>query len=134
MPMLEEMAGRLPAVKIVIDHPGKPHLRLPDPWPEFPKMFRLKRFPQLWVSASEPYEISITKEFPYKDTYRFFKAVYEEFGPKQLIRGTAYPRPRWEPPMDKELRFVDVRLDFYRQEDRELLLGKNALRSWKFPT
>jgi predicted TIM-barrel fold metal-dependent hydrolase len=133
MPMLEEMAGRFPGVKIVIDHLGKPDLRLPDPWPEFRKMFPLKRFPHVWVSASEPYELSITKEFPYKDTYLYFKAVYEEFGPKQLIWGTGYPRPRWELPMDKELEFVDVHLDFYTDEDRELLLGKNALGIWKFP-
>ncbi|MCW5979418.1 MAG: amidohydrolase [Bryobacteraceae bacterium] len=133
MPMLEDMAGRFPGVKVVIDHLGKPDLRLPDPWPEFRKMFALKKFPHVWVSASEPYELSLTKEFPYKDTYPYFKAVYEEFGGRQLIWGTGYPRPRWELPMDKELEFVDIHLDFYTPEDRELLLGKNALRIWKFP-
>jgi len=132
-PMLEEMAGRFPGVKIVVDHLGKPDLRQPDPWPEFKKMFRLKRFPQVWISASEPYEISLTKQYPYKDTYPFFKAVYEEFGGKQLIWGTGYPRPRWELPMDKELEFVDRHLDFYTPADRELLLGKNALKIWRFP-
>jgi hypothetical protein len=35
--------------------------------------------------------------------------------------------------MDKELEFVDVYLDFYTREDKELLLGKNALGIWKFP-
>jgi len=133
MPMLEEMAGRFPGVKIVVDHLGKPDLRLEDPWAEFRKMFRLKRFPQVWISASEPYELSITKQYPYRDTIPFFKATYEEFGGKQLIWGTGYPRPRWELPMDKELEFVDKVLDFYTPEDRELLLGKNALRIWRFP-
>src|SRR5579863_226690 len=132
-PMLEEMAGRFPGVKIVVDHLGKPDLRQPDPWPEFRRMFRLKRFPQVWISASEPYELSLTKEYPYKDTYPFFKAVYEEFGGKQLIWGTGYPRPRWELPMNKELEFVDRHLDFYSAEDRDLLLGKNALKIWRFP-
>jgi predicted TIM-barrel fold metal-dependent hydrolase len=133
MPMLEEMAGRFPGVKIVIDHLGKPDLRAPDPWLDFRKMFRLKRFPQVWVSASEPYELSLTKQFPYRDTYPFFKATYEEFGGKQLIWGTGYPKPRWELPMDKELQFVDEALDFYTPEDRELLLGRNALQIWNFP-
>jgi predicted TIM-barrel fold metal-dependent hydrolase len=96
-------------------------------------MFRLKRFLQVWVSASEPYEISLTKQFPYRDTYPFFKATYEEFGPKQIIWGTGYPKPRWELRMDKELEFVNSALDFYSPEDRELILGKNALRIWKFP-
>jgi predicted TIM-barrel fold metal-dependent hydrolase len=95
-------------------------------------MFRLKKFPQVWISASEPYEISL-EGFPYRDTWSFFKAVYQEFGGKQLIWGTGYPRPRWELPMEKELAFVDSVLDFYSSEDRELLLGKNALRIWRFP-
>ena len=133
MPMLEDMAGRFPGVKIVVDHLGKPDLKLADPWPEFRKMFRLKRFPQVWISASEPYELSLSKEFPYKDTYPFFKAVYEEFGGKKLIWGTGYPRPRWELPMDQELRFVEESLDFYTPRDRDLILGKNALQIWRFP-
>jgi predicted TIM-barrel fold metal-dependent hydrolase len=133
MPMLEDMAERFPGVKIVVDHLGKPDLRAADPWLEFRKMFRLKRFPQVWISASEPYELSLTKQFPYRDTYPFFKATYEEFGGKRLIWGTGYPKPRWELPMDKELQFVDETLDFYTAKDRELILGENALRIWKFP-
>jgi len=133
MPMLEDMAARFPGVKIVIDHLGKPDLKAADPWADFRKMFRLKRFPQVWVSASEPYEISLTKQFPYRDTYPFFKAVYEEFGGKQLIWGTGYPKPRWELPMNKELEFVNQTLDFYSPSDRALILGENALRIWKFP-
>ena len=35
--------------------------------------------------------------------------------------------------MDKELAFVNEALDFYTARDRELILGKNALRIWKFP-
>lgn len=133
MPMLEDMAGRFPGVKIVIDHLGKPDLKASDPWAEFRKMFRLKRFPQVWVSASEPYEDSLTKEYPYRDMFPFYKATYEEFGGKQLVWGTGYPKPRWELPMNKELEFVDKALDFYTPEDRELILGKNALHIWKFP-
>lgn len=132
MPMLEDMAGRFPGVKIVVDHLGEPNLRAPDPWADFRKMFRLKRFPNVWVSASEPYEISLQK-FPYRDIYPFFKATYEEFGGRQLIWGTGYPKPRWEIPMDKELEFVDKILDFYTPADRDLILGRNALRIWKFP-
>ena len=133
MPMLEDMAGRFPGVNIVVDHAGKPDLKLSDPWPEFRKMFRLKKFPQVWISNSEPYEMSEIKKYPYLDTLPFYKAIYEEFGGKQIIWGTGYPRPRWELPMDLELEFVDKICDFYSDEDRKLLLGQNALRIWKFP-
>jgi predicted TIM-barrel fold metal-dependent hydrolase len=132
MPMLEDMAGRFPGVKIVVDHLGEPDLHTADPWSDFRKMFRLKRFANVWISASEPYEISLLP-FPYRDIYPFFKATYEEFGGPKLIWGTGYPKPRWELPMDKELEFVDKVLDFYTAEDRDLILGKNALGIWKFP-
>jgi predicted TIM-barrel fold metal-dependent hydrolase len=132
IPMLAEMVARFPGVKVVVDHLGKPDLRQRDAWPEFRKMFALKAYPQVWISASEPYELSLTRQFPYRDTIPFFRAVYEEFGGKQLIWGTGYPRPRWELPMEKELEFVDEVLDFYTPEDRERLLGKNALDIWKF--
>lgn len=133
MPMLEDMAGRFPGVKIIVDHAGKPDLTAKDCWPEFRKMFRLKRFPQVWISNSEPYEMSETKRYPYEDTWPFYKAIYEEFGGKQLVWGTGYPRPRWELPMDKELEFVDKHCDFYSAADREAMLGKNALQIWRFP-
>lgn len=133
MPMLEDMAGRFPGVKIVIDHAGKPDLKAKNCWQEFRKMFRLKRFPQVWISNSEPYEMSELKKYPYEDTLPFYKAIYEEFGGRQLVWGTGYPRPRWELPMDKELEFVDRFCDFYSAEDRTLMLGQNALRIWKFP-
>ena len=132
MPMLEEMASHFPGVKIVVDHLGEPDLKAADPWQDFRKMFRLKKFSQVWISASEPYEISLT-QFPHHDIWPFFKAVYQEFGGRKLIWGTGYPRPRWELPMDKELEFVNSVLDFYSAEDRELILGKNALNIWKFP-
>ena len=74
-----------------------------------------------------------TKQYPYEDTWPFNQAIYEEFGGKQLIWGTGYPRPRWELPMDKELEFVDRYCSFYTAEDRNLMLGQNALRIWKFP-
>jgi predicted TIM-barrel fold metal-dependent hydrolase len=133
MPMLEDMAERFPGVKIVVDHAGKPDLKAADCWPEFKKMFKLKRFPQVWISSSEPYEMSEIKQYPYTDTLPFYKAIYEEFGAKQIIWGTGYPRPRWELPMDKELEFVDKYCEFYTDADRELILGKNALKIWKFP-
>ena len=75
----------------------------------------------------------LTKTYPYRDTYPFNKAVYEEFGGKQLVWGTGYPKPRWELSMDKELAFVQEELDFYTPRDRELILGNNALGIWKFP-
>ncbi len=132
MPMLADMAARFPGVKIVVDHLGEPDLKLRDPWANFRKMFALKKFANVWISASEPYEIS-RMDYPYRDIVPYFKAVYEEFGGGKLIWGTGYPRPRWELPMDKELEFVEKVLDFYTPEDRAKILGKNALEIWKFP-
>jgi len=92
---------------------------------ELPEDVPTEKFPQIWISASEPYEISL-EGFPYRDTWPFFKAVFQEFGAAQLIWGTGYPRPRWELPMEKELAFVDSALDFYTSEDRETATGQKC--------
>ena len=133
MPMLEDMAGRFPGVKIVVDHAGMPDFSLADSWPDFKKLFRLKKFPQVWISASEPYGMREGEKYPYPDTWPYYKAIYEEFGGKQLVWGTGYPRPRWNLPMDKEFEFVDQVCSFYSDADRDLIMGRNALRIWKFP-
>lgn len=132
MPMLEDMAGRFPGVKIIVDHAGKPDLTSDDVWTEWKKMFRLKKFSHVWISQNGPYEMSQIKEYPYEDTWPFYKAVYEEFGAEQMVWGTGYPGPRWELPMDKELEFVYKYCDWYSDEDLELLMGENALRIWDF--
>jgi predicted TIM-barrel fold metal-dependent hydrolase len=96
-------------------------------------MFKLSRFSNVWISNSEPYEMSEIKKYPYEDTLPFYKAIYEEFGAKQIIWGTGYPFPRWELPMDKELEFMDKYCNFYTDDDLDLIMGKNALGIWKFP-
>jgi iron complex outermembrane receptor protein len=80
------------------------------------------------VRRSDPYGKYTVDTFDIDFQHRF------ELTPgQQLIWGTGYPKPRWELPMDKELQFVGEALDFYTPKDRELILGKNALRIWKFP-
>jgi predicted TIM-barrel fold metal-dependent hydrolase len=85
------------------------------------------------VSASEPYEDSKTGEYPYRDTFPFLRMIYEQFGPERMIWGTGYPRPRWELPMDLELGLVEREIPFYTERDKDLILGLNALKIWKFP-
>jgi predicted TIM-barrel fold metal-dependent hydrolase len=74
MPMLEDMTGRFSGMKVVVDHLGEPDLKGPYPWTDFRKMFRLKKFPHVWISASEPDEISLEGVL-HRDTWPFFKAV-----------------------------------------------------------
>ncbi|WZP01091.1 amidohydrolase family protein (plasmid) [Isosphaeraceae bacterium EP7] len=107
MTILADMAARFLGVKIVVDHLGKPDLRRADPWSEFRKLFALKKFPQVWISASEPYELSLTGQLTYRDTVPYFKAVYEEFGGRQLIWGTHRAvMPRKELGLDSPWLFI----------------------------
>lgn len=130
MPMLEDMCGRFPGVKVVVDHAGKPDLKLD--WPEFKKMFRLKKFPQVWISNSEPYEMSEMKSYPYPDTWPFYKAIYEEFGPKQLIWGTGYPSRAGNCPWTRSSNLLRNTALSTRPKPASYC-SENALNIWKFP-
>ena len=133
MPQLEDMAKRFQGVKIVVDHMGKPDVSELPPYRNYSKLFSLAKCPNVWVSASEPYEDSKTKEYPYRDTFPFLRMIYDHFGAERMIWGTGYPRPRWELPMDLELQLVEREIPFYSERDKDLILGLNALKIWKFP-
>ena len=85
---------------------------------------------KLSVKTAEPkfeFDTALTPSTVYADLAQVY------IGPEQLIWGTGYPFPRWELPMDKELEFVDKYCSFYTEHDKDLLMGKNALKIWNFP-
>ena len=133
MPMLEDMAGRFPGVKIVVDHLGKPDLKLADPWPEFRKMFRLKKFPQVWISASEPYELSLDERVSVPRHVSVLQGDLRRVRRQATDLGHRLSAATLGVAHGQGTRVRrQVSWTFYTA-DRELLLGKNALRIWRFP-
>lgn len=137
LPRLERMIARYPDVHVVIDHLARIDLKADDPLPEFQKLLRLARYPNVYTKLSELSVISPSGEYPYRDTFAWVRRMYDAFGPHRLMWGTGFPgKTRVEngrPDLRQELDLVQREIEFFTEEDRVQILGANAARLWKFP-
>jgi predicted TIM-barrel fold metal-dependent hydrolase len=132
IPQLEDMVRRFPNVKVVVDHLGRPEVIDRPPWAEDTSLLRLARYGNVSVKFSELYIISKTKQYPYKDVHNFGRAVYDAFGPKRLLFATGMVGPTRRIPLADELRLIREDIPFFKESDKEWILGRNALSIWKW--
>ncbi len=137
LPRLEEMIAKYTKVRIVIDHFARIDLKAADPSPEFEKLTRLAKYPNVWAKVTEMSVISPSGMYPFKDTIPWARRLYDAFGPDRLLWGTGFPgASRVENgrlALRQELDLVEKELDFLTAEDRKKLLGLNAKKLWGFP-
>ncbi len=137
LPRLEEMIGQYPQVRVVIDHFARVDLKASDPLPEFQKLLRLAKYPNVWAKVTELSVISPSGRHPYRDTFPWVRRLYDAFGPDRLLWGTGFPGStrveNGRPDLPHELELVQKELDFFTDEDRSKILGNNAAKLWDFP-
>jgi predicted TIM-barrel fold metal-dependent hydrolase len=133
---LERMLAKFPGVRIVIDHLARIDLAGGDAAGETARLTRLARYPNVWVKVTELNILSPSKKYPYSDTFPWVRRVYDAFGPDRLLWGTGFPgatrAQAGRPSLAEELRLVREEIPFFTAEDREKLLGRNAVKLWKF--
>lgn len=133
---LDDMIGRHPKVKVVIDHLARVDLEAKDPEPEIKKLLALARYPNVWVKVSEFNVLSPSKKYPYKDVYPLVKRVYDAFGPDRLLWGTGFPgatrAQAGRPSLQEELAIIRTETPFFTAEDRAKILGRNTAKVWGF--
>ena len=138
LPRLEKTIRRFPRVSVVIDHLARVDLRRPDAATEFAKLLRLASYPNVWAKISELQFISVSAEYPFRDTFPLVRRLYDAFGPDRLLWGTGFPGAARAQdrrlPLEKELKLIREEIPFLTDEDRAKILGVNAVRLWKFKT
>jgi len=86
--------------------------------------------------VSELSILSPSKKYPYADTFPWVRRVYDAFGPDRLLWGTGFPgatrAQAGRPSLADELRLVREGIPFFSDEEREKILGRNAVRLWSF--
>ncbi len=132
LPQLEDMVRRYPKVKVVVDHLGRPNILNHAPWVEDDYLLKLARYPNVWVKFTELYTASKTKQYPYLDVQPFGKMVYEAFGPQRLLFGTGMVGVTRRIPLADELKLIRHDIPYFTDADKELILGRNALKIWKW--
>ena len=103
---------------------------------ETKKLLALAKYPNVYVKVSELMILSPSKKYPYRDTHKLVKEVYEAFGADRLLWGTGFPgatRAQADrPTLEEELALIRKEIPFFSDDDRAKILGKNAAKLWGF--
>ena len=123
IPFLEPMLERFPDVNIIVDHLGEPKL---DEGLDgsFKLLIGAARYSNLYVKATRIDGIS-RLGWPHEDVHPYVKAVYESFGPEQMLGCTGFP----EDPQRGEavgFRVIEEAMEFMSEEDKAWVLGRTA--------
>ncbi len=128
MPDVEKLADRFPELTVVIDHMADCPLGQPK---ELSKLLALKRFPKLYVKISHSWLLS-SQPYPYLDSQRQIKTLYDAFGPKRLMAGTDWPLVEKYCTYAQAIDVARKHIDFLNAEDKSWICGRTAERVWPF--
>ena len=113
-----DLADRFPGVNVVIDHFAMIDITAPDSY-GFGPLLELSRFPNVYIRTS--LHNPSKEQIPYRDMWPYLQRVYDRFGPQRMIYANFY-----------ELLIMKDLIPFFTTEDKEWILGKTALKVYRF--
>jgi len=122
------LAERFPELTVVIDHMADCPLNHPK---ELEKLLALHRFPKLYVKISHSWSLS-SQPYPYLDSQRQIKTLYDAFGPKRLMAGTDWPLVEKYCTYAQAIDIARKRIRFFNAEDKRWICGLTAEQVWPF--
>jgi len=117
LPELWDFFTALPTT-VVVDHMGRPDVRLPVDGPQFERFMRLMReHPNVWSKVSCPERLSVTgpkaihgmpdlEHGAYRDVVPFARRIVDTF-PERVLWGTDWPHPNLKDHMPDDGLLVD---------------------------
>jgi predicted TIM-barrel fold metal-dependent hydrolase len=128
MPDVARLAEQFPDLTIVIDHMADSPLDHPE---QLEKLLALQRFPKLFVKISHSWSLS-SQPYPYLDSQKQMKRLYDKFGPKRLMAGTDWPLVEKYCTYAQAIDLARKHIDFLNAEDKRWICGMTALQVWPF--
>lgn len=128
IPEVAKLIDRFPDLTVVIDHMADSPLNQPK---ELEKLLALRRFPKVYVKISHSWSLS-SQAYPYLDSQRQIKRLYDAFGPKRLIAGTDWPLVEKYCTYSQAIDIARKHIDFLNAEDKRWICGLTAEQVWLF--
>jgi predicted TIM-barrel fold metal-dependent hydrolase len=127
-PDIARLAEKFPDVTVVVDHMADCPLNQTE---ELEKLLALHRFPKLYVKISHSWSLS-SEKYPYLDSQRQIKRLYDTFGPRRLMAGTDWPLVEKYCTYAQAIDIARRRIDFFNSEDKRWICGLTAEQVWPF--
>lgn len=90
LPTLAKLAERFPQANIIVDHFAHPDISKGVDAPAFKNLLALSQFSNVYIKTTGYYYFS-QERYPWRDSWDYFRAVYDRFGAARLIWGSDFP-------------------------------------------
>ena len=87
VPEVQKLVERFPELTVVIDHMADCPVDHPE---QLEKLVALVRYPKVFVKISHTWSLS-KESYPWLDSQRLVKRLYDTFGPQRLMWATDWP-------------------------------------------
>lgn len=128
VPDIQKLVERFPELTVVIDHMADCPVDQPQ---ELEKLVALVRYPKVFVKISHTWSLS-KQSYPWLDSQRLVKRLYETFGPKRLMWATDWPIAKERATYAQRLTVVQDDMAFLNADDKRWMLSKTVERVWPF--
>jgi predicted TIM-barrel fold metal-dependent hydrolase len=124
-PQIGELAAQFPTMPVILDHLGRMGEGTPA---EAAGVLKLAKLPKVWMKFAN-IGSSSREKYPFSDVKPLVRRAYDAFGPDRMIWGyfghdTAS--------FNREVALFDMMFDFVKEEDKQKIRGKNALRLFQW--
>lgn len=134
LPVLLELMKRLPNLRGVIDHIGKPHIRsgAMEPWKQ--QMSELAQYPNLYCKLSGMVTEADHERWKAEDFEPYIQHVLAVFGAERVMFGSDWPVCLLAASYDQVIQVLEACLpEHLGPEARQAVYGGNAMRFYRLP-
>jgi L-fuconolactonase len=128
VPDIQKLVDGFPDLTVVIDHMADCPVDHPE---ELEKLTALVRYPKVFVKISHTWSLSKEK-YPWLDSQRLVKRLYDTFGPQRLMWATDWPIAGEAATYAQRLTAVIDDMKFLNAADKSWILSKTIERVWPF--
>jgi L-fuconolactonase len=128
VPDIGKLVDRFPDLTVVIDHMADCPVDHPE---ELEKLIALVRYPRVFVKISHTWSLS-KEQYPWLDSQRLVKRLYDAFGPQRLMWATDWPIASDRASYTQRLTVVRDDMKFLNADDKSWMLSKTVERVWPF--
>lgn len=131
MPAAIEFASRLPGIRLVLDHLGKPDIKRNgfDSWRR--DLDRLAAIPNVCAKLSGLVTEADWNQWAIEDLHRYVKAAIDAFGPERLMFGSDWPVCTLAAQYGRIVEIVRTAIDERPQSEQDSILGGTARQFWR---
>ncbi len=130
MPAAIDFASRLPGVRLVLDHLGKPEIKRNgfDSWRR--DLDRLAAIPHMCAKLSGLVTEADWNRWTIEDLHRYVNAAIDAFGPERLMFGSDWPVCTLAAPYGRVIEIIRRAIDGRPQSEQDSIFGGTARRLW----